>query len=330
MRIENVDPPEMGPNQARIGVSVVGLCGSDYHLFSGQHPYATFPLTQGHEFSGVVLELGENYHGTIAVGDVVAVEPLIACGTCFPCRRGRYNCCAHLKVMGPHLPGALAEEVVVPADRLFAVGNLDIELAALVEPVSIGLQTVVRGNITADDTVVVLGAGPIGLAAVLAASDLGAHVLVADRIPSRLETASMMGAERVVDTSSADLAEAVDEFTEHDGAAVVIDATGVPELIRQAFDVVASSGAIVIVGISDKDVSIPVIEFSRKEVSVYGSRNNTGLFERSIELVRRHQDQLRTWITHRVSLDEVPEMLEYAMNHPESVKKMLVHMKEEI
>jgi len=330
MRIENVDPPVMGSDQARIRVSVVGLCGSDYHLFSGKHPYAKFPLMQGHEFSGVVLELGELYHGPIAVGDIVVVEPLIACGTCFACRRGRYNCCAHLKVMGPHLPGALAEEVVVPADKLFAVGDLDIELAALVEPVSIGLQTVVRGNVAAGDTVVILGAGPIGLAAALAASDLGAHVLVADQISSRLEMARTMGAERVVDTSSADLAEAVDDFTANDGAAIVIDATGVPALIRQAFDLVAYSGAIVIVGISDQDVSIPVIEFSRKEVTVYGSRNNMGLFERSIELVRRHQGQLRSWITHRVSLDDVPEMIEYAMNHPESVEKMLVHMKEQI
>jgi len=328
MRIENVDPPTLGSDQARIGVSVVGLCGSDYHLFSGQHPYATFPQTQGHEFAGVVLELGQSYTGAVAIGDTVAVEPLIPCATCFACQRGRYNCCAKLKVMGAHAPGALAEEVVVRTEALFAVGDLDVELAALVEPVSIGLQAVVRGGVAADDTVVILGAGPIGLAATLAATDLGAHVLVADRIPSRLDAARLMGAERVVDTSHADLGQAVDDFTRSDGAAVVIDATGVPELIRNTFDLVAYSGSIVIVGISDKEVSIPVIEFSRKEVTVYGSRNNTSLFGRAIELVRGHQDQLRTWVTHRISLDEVPEMIAYAMDHPESVEKMLVHMKE--
>lgn len=329
MRIEDVDPPALSADQVRVGVSVVGLCGSDYHLFSGNHPYATFPQTQGHEFAGTILELGKSYKGTFAVGDTVAVEPLIPCHTCFACRRGRYNCCANLKVMGAHAPGALAEEVVVSASSLFAVGDLDIELAALVEPVSIGLQAVVRGDITADDRVVIFGAGPIGLAATLAASDLGAHVLVADRIPSRLEKARVMGAERVVDTSSADLGDAVREFTAGDGAAVVIEATGVPELLRSAFDLVAHSGAIVVVGISDKEVSIPVIEFSRKEVTVYGSRNNTSLFSRAVDLVSRHQDQLRTWITHRISLDEVPETIKFAMNHPESVEKVLVHMKEQ-
>lgn len=329
MRIENVAAPTLGPGQARVAVSVVGLCGSDYHLFSGHHPYARFPQTQGHEFAGVVVELGQDYTGQVAIGDTVAVEPLIPCASCFACRRGRYNCCANLKVMGAHVPGALAEEVVVSADALFAVGDLDVELAALVEPVSVGLQTVVRADVGRWDTVVVLGAGPIGLAAALAASDLHARVLVADRIPSRLVTARLMGAESVVDTSESDLAVAVAAFTGEDGAAVVIDATGVPELIRSAFDLVAYSGAIVIVGISDKDVSVPVIEFSRKEVTVYGSRNNTSLFGRSVDLVRGHQDQLRAWITHRISLEEVPSMIDYAMNHPESVEKMLVHMKEQ-
>lgn len=328
MRIEDVDPPTLGPDQARVEVSVVGLCGSDYHLFSGQHPYARFPQTQGHEFAGVVTELGRNYTGSVALGDTVAVEPLLPCATCFACRRGRYNCCANLKVMGAHVPGALAQEVVVPGTALFAVGELDVELAALVEPVSIGLQAVVRGGVGRDDTVVILGSGPIGLAATLAASDLGAHVLVADRISSRLDSARTMGAERVIDTSRADLRAAVGDFTGNDGAAVVIDATGVPELIRSTFDLVAYSGAIVIVGISDKEVAVPVIEFSRKEVTVYGSRNNTSLFGRAVDLVHGHQDQLRAWITHRISLDEVPEMIAYAMNHPRSVEKMLVHMKE--
>ena len=328
MQIEDVDPQTMNDDQARIGVSVTGLCGSDYHLFSGKHPYATFPQTQGHEFAGVVLELGRNYSGPIAVGDNVAVEPLIPCKTCFACRRGRYNCCENLKVMGAHTSGALAEEVVVSLESLYPVGDLDIELAALVEPVSIGLQAVVRGQVQAGDTVLIMGAGPIGLAAALAASDVGARVLVADRIAPRLRAALVMGAETTVDTSESDLTEAVRLFTGGEGVAVVIDATGVPELIRSAFDLVAYSGAIVIVGISEKEVSVPVINFSRKEVTVYGSRNNMGLFGRAVELVQRHQDQLRTWITHRISLDEVPKMIEHAMDHPESVEKMLVNMKE--
>lgn len=318
----------MGADQARIGVCVVGLCGSDYALFTGEHPYAHFPQTQGHEFSGVILELGEDYVGPLVRGDLVAVEPIVPCGSCFACRRGRYNACSHLKVMGAHTSGALADEVVVRSSALHGVGKLDAELAALVEPVSIGLQAVVRGQVTAKDTVVIIGAGPIGLAATLAAADLGARVLVADRISSRLEAARVMGAESVLDTTTSDLGVRVAAFTDSDGASVVIDATGVPAVIRLAFDLVAHSGAIVIVGISDEDVSVPVIEFSRKEVTVYGSRNNTCLFPRAVQLVQRHQVQLKTWITHRISLEDVPSMMEFAIKHPENVEKMLVLIKE--
>ena len=328
MRIDTVDSPPLGPDEARVGVSVVGLCGSDYHLFTGSHPYARFPQTQGHEFAGTVLELGTNYGGDIRVGDVVAVEPLVPCGVCIACRRGRYNACVDLKVMGAHIPGALADEVVVHSRSLYPVGDLDIELAAMVEPVTVGLQAVVRGGVSVGDTVVIIGAGPIGLAATLAASDKGARVLVADRLPDRLRSALEMGAERVVDISVHDLAETVRAFTDGDGAIVVIDATGVSSLIRKAVDFVAHSGTIVIVGISESEVSIPVIDFSRKELSVLGSRNNTGLFPEAIELVRAHPEQLRTWITQRITLDEVPQMIEFAIAHPESVEKILVHIKE--
>jgi len=327
--VEDATRPADRPGFARVAVSIVGLCGSDYHLFSGHHPYATFPQTQGHEFSGRVIELPDGYSGPAHLGDLVAVEPLVPCGTCYACRHGRYNACASLQVMGAHISGALADEVVVRADALHPVGDLDPELAALVEPVSIGLQAVRRARVTAGDHVVILGAGPIGLAATLAASDAGAHVLVADRIPSRLDKAREMGAEATVDTSLEDLRERVHEFTAGDGAGVVIDATGVPELIRLAFDLVAYAGSIGIVGISDREVAIPVIEFSRKEISVFGSRNNTGLFPEAIDLVRRHPEQLRSWVTNRLPLEEVPQMIEYAMSHPESVEKMLVRMREE-
>lgn len=328
MNIVDVDEPVVAAGEARILVGAVGLCGSDYHLFRGTHPYVHYPQTQGHEFSGTVLELAPDYVGALRVGETVAIDPTRPCGACFACRRGRSNCCSSLKVMGAHIPGALAEQVVVPVSALHSTAGLDAELGALVEPMTVGLQAVLRGQVAEGDTVVIIGAGPIGLAACLAANDIGARVLVADRVASRLELARMTGAERTVDTSAEDLAAAVRDFTSADGAAVVIDATGVPQLIRAAFDIVASAGAIVIVGISDGEVAIPVIEFSRKEVSVYGSRNSTGLFPQAIELVRRYPDWVRSWVSHRIALDEVPAMIEFAMAHPESVQKVLVTMEE--
>ena len=328
MIIEETDPPSCGPGEARIAVEAVGLCGSDIHLFYGTHPYARFPQTQGHEFSGRVLELGDGYAGPIRPGDRVAVEPLIWCGTCYACRKGRPNCCTRLKVMGAHVPGALAEQVVVPASACYPADGLDAETAALVEPVSIALHAVRRGQVAPADQVLIMGAGPIGLAATLAAADAGARVAVTDRLASRLTEAARMGAERTVDTTRENLAAATDDWTGGDGAAVVIDATGAPSLIRSAFDLVAPSGVIVIAGISDQEVAVPVIEFSRKEVTVAGSRNNAGVFGQAMDLVRRHQGQVAHLITHRFELAAAGSAIAFARENPGQAEKVIITLGE--
>lgn len=324
MEVRNAPVPVPGAAEALVAVEAVGLCGSDFHLFDGTHPYARFPQTQGHEFAGIIEGFGPGYDGPLAVGDRVAVEPLVACRTCFACRRGRYNCCARLQVMGAHIPGALAEYVTVRDDALHGVGDLDPPLAAVVEPVSIGLQAVRRGEVIAGDNVVVLGAGPIGLSVTLGSRDRGARVLVADRVSSRLAIARAFGADATVDTGSEDLAAAVEDWTGGEGAAVVVDATGVPGLIRTAFDLVAHSGTIVVVGISDQEVTIPVIEFTRKEVSVLGSRNNAGIFAESVDLVRRHRDTVRSLVSHTFPLDEIATALPFAAAHPDTVEKAVI------
>jgi L-gulonate 5-dehydrogenase len=283
---------------------------------------------QGHEISAVVLELGSAYHGPLTIGERVAVEPTVPCGNCYACRTGSYNCCAHLEVMGAHIPGGLAEEFIVDPARIHPVGDLDPELAALVEPMSIGLQAVTRGRIGHGDHVLVLGAGPVGLAATIAAADTGARVVVADRISSRLDLAQRLGAERVILTPDQDLEHEAMRLFGEDGAPFIIDATGAPSLIRAAFDLVANAGTIVIVGISDDDVSIPVLTFTRKEVSVFGSRNSMGLFPEAIELVRRNRDRIRQLVTHRVPLDELPQQIVFAIEHPDQVEKMLVRVRE--
>lgn len=327
-RMELVEEPDVvaGPSEALVRVETVGLCGSDYHLYDGTHPYARFPQTQGHEFVGRIETLPATYDGPLRAGDRVAVEPLIPCGACFACRRGRYNCCVDLRVMGAHVPGGLAELVSVMPAQLYPVGDLAPSIAVLIEPVSIGMQCVVRADVRTGDNVVVVGAGPIGLAVALAAQDRGANVLVVDRVASRLTLALRMGATRTVDTSVEKLDLAVDRFTGGEGAAVVVEATGVPALVRQAIDLTAHSGTVVIVGISVDEVGIPVSEFSRKELSVLGSRNNAGLFPAAADLVARHAERVSALVTHTFSLTEVPAAIEFARHHPEHVEKVVVEV----
>lgn len=324
MQVQQADPPTRDQGEALIQIGAVGLCGSDFHLFTGDHPYATFPQVQGHEMVGRVTEFGPDYRGSIPLGAMVAIEPFFPCGHCFPCRRGKPNCCTTLKVMGAHVPGGLREFLTVPVAHLHPVADLPLLTAILVEPMTIGLQCIVRADVRAGDTVAVIGAGPIGLAAALGAIDRGARVLVADRLANRLQRAGELGAEAVVDTSTESLAAAVDQFTDGDGAAVVVEATGVPALITAALDAAAYSGSVVIVGISAQDVSIPVGLFSRKEINVLGSRNNTGLFPEAIELVRRHAERLKPLVTHTFPLDRAPEAIKFAMDHPQDVEKVVI------
>jgi L-gulonate 5-dehydrogenase len=330
MRLQEAARPVAGVGEALIRVEAVGLCGSDYHLYDGTHPYARFPQVQGHEFVGVVESIDAGPTASVCVGDRVAVEPLIACGHCFPCRRGRYNCCVNLQVMGAHTGGALAEFIVVAVGQLYPVGDLPPLTAVRTEPVSIGLQCIVRADVARDDLVVVIGAGPIGQAAALAAVDRGAQVLVADQVASRLKRAAELGATRTVDTTSEDLAWAVAEFTGGDGPAVVVEATGVPALIRTAVDLVAHSGTVVVVGISTDAVSIPVTEFSRKELSILGSRNSAGIFGDAVALVRRHADRVSALVTHTFDLSAVAEAIEFARHNPGLVEKVVITMTEPV
>lgn len=324
MEIREVAPPEPGHDEALVRIEAVGLCGSDLHFYTGDNPYCTFPQTQGHELAGIVVGFGGAYAGPLKAGDRVAVEPLRPCGACYPCRHGRPNCCIRLNVLGVHIPGGLAEYYAVKIENLYAAAGLDRELAALVEPISIGLHATVRGQVSAEDQVVVFGAGPIGQSVLLAAVDRGARVLVVDRIAARLDLARALGAEAVLDASHAAPAEAIAAWTNGDGASVVFDATGVPAVIRSAVDAVASSGRIVIVGISTEEVAIPVIAFTRKELNILGSRNNVGIFGAAVDLVRRNQEKVRRLITHRFPLEQAPQAIEFALAHPAEAEKVLI------
>ena len=329
-RIEVRDVPPASPGQGEVLVTVerVGLCGSDIHLFSGDHPYSNYPLIQGHEFSGVIAEIGPDVGASPALGDRVAIEPFTSCGTCYPCRTGHQNCCENIEIVGVHRSGALQTQIVVPSTIAHPVGDLSADFGALCEPVSIALQAVTRAGVQDGEHVLVLGAGPIGQGIVLATSEIGATVMVSDLAESRLAIAQHLGAEESVLAPRDDLAERVREWTGGDGPAVVFDATGVPAVIREGFDIVAASGRLVIVGLSNDDVAFPVVEFTRRELTVLGSRLNTGLFPEAIELVKRNVDRIGALITQRFDLEDAQQALNFAHDHPAEAMKVLIEVGE--
>ena len=176
-----------------------------------------YPRIQGHEISAVVDAIGPGVEH-VRAGDRAAVWPVLACGRCYPCSIGRQNVCANIAIIGAHVDGALQERLIVPGSQVFAVGDIAPAVTAFVEPTSIGVRTVVRARVSAEDRVVVLGAGPIGQAVCLAARDRGAAVLVADVVPERLEHARALGADAVICGDAAAVAGQVRDWAGGDGS----------------------------------------------------------------------------------------------------------------
>jgi len=320
----DVPEPVLEPSDALLAIEAVGICGSDIHLFTGEHPYSRFPNVQGHEFAGLVLELPSDYTGPVRTGDRVAVEPLLTCGTCLPCRRGRTNCCVRMRTFGAHIDGALSERLAVPAALLHPANDLSAATAALAEPMSIGVHAVGRAALRPGDQTVVYGAGPIGQAIVLAAQAEGASVLVIDRLEPRLALAIEFGAARIALAAAA--RDAIADWTAGDGPVAVFEATGVAAVLREAMDVVAPSGTVVVVGLSRESVAIPLVEFTRKELSVVGSRNSAREFGAAIELVRANRSRVERLITHRFDFTTAPEAFRQAHEHPAETEKVIITM----
>lgn len=324
VRLEHRDPPPLGPDDALLRVEAVGICGTDLHIFDGTFP-ADLPVVQGHEISAVIERLPTDGTGDhLRVGSRVAVQPVVACEDCYPCRIGRTNTCRSMSAIGLHRPGGFQELVAVPVRNLHPAATLPPELAALCETLSVGRRSITRPGVTLDDSVLVLGAGPIGLSAVLAAHDIGARVMVLDVQPSRLDLARELGADETAQSLDEVVARSL-EWTDGDGPSVVVEATGSARVAEVAFEAVATAGRISMVGVSEQRMEIGVRPFTAKELDVYGSRGTLD-FPGAIDLARRHQDAVRRLISHRFPLDQVQEALGYAHDNPQDVVKTVIEV----
>jgi threonine dehydrogenase-like Zn-dependent dehydrogenase len=325
------EPDAAGAGELVVRPDAVGLCGSDFHYFHGDigltdDPDELYPRIQGHEFSGIVEDVGPECPPGFARGQRVAVWPVSACGRCRPCSIGRGNACENISLIGIHVDGALQELLRVPARQAFPVTVDDARLAAFVEPMSIAVRTVVRGRVEANEHVVVLGAGPIGQAVAIAALDRGARVLLVDRVGERLERGAS-GAELALAGDADDLAARAREWTGGELPAVVIEATGAREPMRIALDLVATAGRVVVVGLSSHEVPLRVGALPFRELDVLGvSCCQAHEFAEAAELVARHRDAVTPLLTHDFSLEEAPHAITFAIEHPNEVMKAVVHL----
>ena len=248
-----------------INICAVGLCGTDYHIFEGKHPFLEYPRVIGHELSGRVVEDTDYW----SAGDLVVVNPYLSCGTCRACKRGKPNCCSNIEVLGVHRDGGLVPQLAVPSENLYAADGLTPLQAAMVEFLAIGAHAVRRSEVTTGDTVLVTGVGPIGIGAALFARLKGAHVTLLDLSTERLA----MAADKFGFDSGHTSADAAIKATDGEGYDVLFDATGYGGAIEAGFPAVAHGGSYVLVSVVKDDITFNDPEFHKREMRLIGSRN---------------------------------------------------------
>ena len=325
-RIEMDEPSRPGPGEALVGVHRVGICGSDTSGYLGKMPFYSYPRIPGHELGVQVLEVGQGVT-KVAPGDKCSVEPYMNCGHCIACRKGASNCCANLKVLGVMTDGGLRDRFIVPAHKLHRSTRLSFDQLALVETLAIGCHAVDRPALAAGENCLVIGAGPIGLSAIVFAKIAGAKVIVLDVNPQRLEFCrNVMGVHETIvasDQLDADLR----NVTNGDLPDVVIDATGSNVSMSNAFGYVAPTGRLVYVGITTKDVTFKHPIFHKPEGTLLCSRNALPKdFTKIIGLIETGKINTQPWITHRTNFEELAAVFDSYTKPETGVIKAVVEV----
>lgn len=288
-----VDEVVAAPGEALVRIGRIGVCGTDLHAFAGRQPFFSYPRVLGHELGVEIVSTPANDQG-IAAGDRCAVEPYFACGNCRPCSLGKYNCCESLRVLGVHCNGGMQSHLSVPLRLLHKSETLTLDQLALVETLGIGAHAVQRADVQSGETVLVVGAGPIGLSVIQFAVAAGARATVLDVSPQRREFASQFGVE-----TTASVAGRMFE--------TVFDATGNKHAMEASLEHVAFAGKLVLVGIVQDKIAIDDPLFHRREMTLLASRNSAGVFPQIIRMIELGQIDTSPWITHRLALAAVPQ-----------------------
>lgn len=311
--VREAPDPEPGPNEVLIQVVACGICGTDQHIFNGEH-FPSYPLIGGHELAGHVVALGpQQVETAVREGDRVVADPNIFCGSCFYCQRGQGNHCLNLKVIGVTRDGGFADFVVAPMTNVYPVGDMDFEVAAFIEPISCVVYGLQRLRIPVGASALIYGAGPIGLLMLQLVRHGGASaVAVVDLKEDKLDLAKSLGAnEAVIADQRAD--DALREISPL-GFDVVIDCTGVPAVVEHMFTHVRSNGKVLFFGVNPPDARVAVSPYDvyLKDLEIYGSFALRYTFHDAHALLRSGAVDVKPLLSDRFPIERFPEALELA------------------
>ena len=323
--LKEKEAPVRKENEALLQINKVGICGTDLHAYAGNQAYFEYPKILGHELASEVIDIGENDKG-IKIGDKVVVIPYISCGVCFACNKGKTNCCENITVLGVHADGGLQEQISVPMELLLPANHLSDDQIAIVEPLAIGAHAIRRSGIESDETVAVVGCGPIGIGIIKLAQIAGANVIALDMNVQRLNYAKdKIGADHVVNVGGNALRE-VTEITNGDLCSIVFDASGNKNALETCPDYMSNGGKFVLVGLSKGELTYSHPKVHAKEMTLLCSRNAT---QEDFEHVMTILDKFPTssFITHNVPFIEMIEHFDSWLDPTTGVIKATVNFK---
>jgi L-gulonate 5-dehydrogenase len=315
-------PPRPGAGEVLVRVETAGICGSDVHILHGSNPFARYPRVIGHEFAGEVVDVGSGVTA-VSAGQRVVIDPVLACGHCYPCRIGRPNVCANLQVLGVHRDGGFRGHAIVPAANCVVVPEgLPIAIAALAEPFAVAANVLSRTGIGPEDTVLIYGAGTVGLTVLQVANLHGARCIVSDPDVARLDRARGYGAAVLLDPRSVNVPEAVRAENDGLGPTVVIDGAGIPPLLEEACRVASPAGRIGLLGFSPDPSPAIQQAIVGKELTIVGSRLNRRFIPQVIEWLAEGRLQPAGMITQTFAARDARSAFDLVENEPARTVKV--------
>ena len=316
--------PVPSENEALLKIKYCGICGADVASYTGNQPFTTYPRIPGHEFSAQIVFIGENDRG-LKAGDIVTANPYFNCGECYSCKRGIVNACTDNKTMGVQRDGSFCKYIEMPTERIISGRGLSAKELALIEPFSISCHALSRAEIKEGDNLLIMGAGPIGLFALLKAKAMGAKVMIADLLDSRLALAEKYGAERTVNTGKCDIIQAAEEFTNGNMFDVRVEACGQPVTFMNCIDCAATGANIILIGNGKKETTFLHSVLLKKELNVFGSRNAfTRDFEELIALVSSGKVDILKMVSGVYSFENAAEAFEKLAHNDGTLAKLLI------
>lgn len=324
--VVDTDKPVVKEGEALLQVMYGGICGADVASFTGNQPFTTYPRIPGHEFSAKIISIPEN-DKELKAGDIVTCNPYFNCGHCYSCRRGFVNCCEDNRTMGVQRDGAFREFITMPVERIYPGKGLSAKELALVEPFTISYHALHRAKINEGDNVLIVGAGPIGLFALIAAKAQGAKVYVADLLDGRLEKALHFGADGVINSGKNDLKEEALKITGGNGFDVCVEACGNSVTFLACIDCAAFAAKIILIGNGKKETTFLHSILLKKELNVFGSRNSyPSDFANVIDLIASGRVNVLDMVSEIYPIERADEAFKALANNDGSLAKVLIEI----